>query len=159
MRDRRVVLRDRRRRITYDEQGVHEKWGVAPTSIPDLLKAPSSATAPMATRGIAGWGAGRPPPQSCCAVRLDRRNFRGAPPNGPHGTRGAPRPRGAIGLNGVAEVQLYLDLALLRADADIPQRDPAELRWDGVPRARFEAFCGELGLDSLRDRPSRWRAD
>src|SRR5215210_5444851 len=35
--DERVVLLDRRRRITYDERGVHAKWGVAPSAIPDWL--------------------------------------------------------------------------------------------------------------------------
>ena len=33
----RVVLRDRMRKITYDEVGVVAKWGVAPESIPDYL--------------------------------------------------------------------------------------------------------------------------
>ena len=37
VRGERVVLLDRRRRITYDDAGVRAKWGVAPGSIPDLL--------------------------------------------------------------------------------------------------------------------------
>ena len=35
--DDRVVLWDRRRDLVYDDAGVREKWGVAPTSIPDWL--------------------------------------------------------------------------------------------------------------------------
>ena len=154
VRDRRVVLRDRRRRITYDEQGVHEKWGVAPTSIPDLLALVGDSS--DGYPGIAGWGA-----KTAAAVLAQYGSIAAIPRRASEWTvtvRGAPVLAARL-VDQAAEVQLYLDLALLRADADIPQRDPAELRWDGVPRARFEAFCGELGLDSLRDRPSRWRAD
>jgi FO synthase len=51
------------------------------------------------------------------------------------------------------------DLARLRTAADgvqIRQTDPDELRWDGAPRAEWEAFCEEWGLDRLRTRPHRW---
>ena len=51
------------------------------------------------------------------------------------------------------EALLYRDLARLRTVEDgvpIRQRDPDELRWDGAPRAEWEAFCEEWGLDRLR---------
>jgi hypothetical protein len=54
---------------------------------------------------------------------------------------------------------LYRDLARLRTAADgvdIPQQKPAELEWLGAPRARWEAFCDEWGLDRLRSRPHKW---
>jgi hypothetical protein len=60
------------------------------------------------------------------------------------------------------EAMLYRDLARLRtADDGVPirQTDPDELRWDGAPRAEWEAFCEEWGLDRLRSRPHRWLAD
>ena len=60
------------------------------------------------------------------------------------------------------EALLYRDLARLRTAEDgvpIRQRDPEELRWDGAPRAAWEAFCEEWGLERLRDRPHRWLDD
>ena len=59
------------------------------------------------------------------------------------------------------EALLYRDLARLRTVEDgvpIRQTDPDELRWDGAPRAEWEAFCEEWGLDRLRSRPHRWLA-
>ena len=53
------------------------------------------------------------------------------------------------------EALLYRDLATLRTVEDgvpIRQRDPDELRWDGAPRAAWDAFCDEWGLDRLRTR-------
>ncbi|MEX2012124.1 MAG: flap endonuclease, partial [Chloroflexota bacterium] len=59
----------------------------------------------------------------------------------------------------LAEAMLYRDLARLRTAADgveIPQKEAGELEWLGAPRARWEAFCDEWGLDRLRSRPHRW---
>jgi hypothetical protein len=58
------------------------------------------------------------------------------------------------------EAQLYRDLARLRTGADgvpIRQVNVDELRWDGAPRADWEAFCDEWGLGRLARRPHRWR--
>ncbi len=52
------------------------------------------------------------------------------------------------------EALLYRDLARLRTAEDgvqIRQTEPDELRWDGAPRAEWEAFCEEWGLDRLAD--------
>ena len=57
------------------------------------------------------------------------------------------------------EAMLYRDLARLRTTADgvpIAQKTAEELRWDGAPRERWEAFCDEWGLARLRSRPHRW---
>ena len=51
----RIVLRDRMRRITYDEAGVVEKWGVRPESIPDYLALVGDAS--DGYPGLPGWGA------------------------------------------------------------------------------------------------------
>src|SRR6185369_6521663 len=50
-----VVLLDRRRRITYDEPAVWEKWGVAPASIPDWLALVGDSS--DGYPGLPGWGA------------------------------------------------------------------------------------------------------
>ena len=51
----RVVLLDRMRDRVIDEAGVHEKWGVAPASIPDLLALVGDAADGIP--GVPRWGA------------------------------------------------------------------------------------------------------
>ncbi len=51
----RVVLLDRRRRITYDEAGVNVKWGVPPSAIPDWLALVGDSS--DGYPGLPGWGA------------------------------------------------------------------------------------------------------
>jgi hypothetical protein len=75
-----------------------------------------------------------------------------------------PNLRGAVVLSATLTeqwdaAQLFRSLALLRTaedGVDIPQHDPDELRWEGVRKERWEAFCDEWGLPRLRDRPHRW---
>src|ERR1700752_234652 len=50
----RMVLRDRIRRITYDETGVIEKFGVKPASIPDYLALVGDSSDGFP--GLPGWG-------------------------------------------------------------------------------------------------------
>ena len=156
VRDDRVVLWDRRRDLTYDEAGVVAKWGVAPASIPDLLALVGDSS--DGYPGLQGWGS-----RSAAAVLARYRSIDDIPPKAsawdvPGGVRGA------IGLAAVLgdrreEVELYRTLARLRLDADIPQRDPEELRWRGALRSEWEGLCDELGLDRLRARPHRWHED
>lgn len=41
---------------------------------------------------------------------------------------------------------------------DVPLQEPLEaLEWSGVPRARFEAWCGQLGVTALAARVPRFR--
>ena len=54
---------------------------------------------------------------------------------------------------------LYRSLARLRTAEDgvaIPQSDAEELRWRGVPRAGWVAFCDRWALTGARTRPHRW---
>src|SRR5207237_4694961 len=51
----RVVQLNRRTRVTLDEQGVMEKYGVPPLSIPDYLALVGDAA--DGYPGLAGWGA------------------------------------------------------------------------------------------------------
>lgn len=50
-----IVQYDRRKEVRYDEAGVHEKFGVAPTSIPDYLALVGDAADGFP--GLPGWGA------------------------------------------------------------------------------------------------------
>jgi len=156
VRDTRVVLLDRRRRIVYDDAGVREKWGVEPRSIPDWLALVGDAA--DGYPGLPGWGA-----KSASAVLARYGRLEDIPARA--SAWDVPGLRGAVGLAASLEqhhdeVQLYRSLARLRTVADgvdIPQRDPEELRWLGAPRARWTAFCDRWGLDRLRDRPHAWR--
>ena len=148
---RRVVLWDRRRRIVYDDAGVHAKWGVAPASIPDWLALVGDAADGFP--GLPGWGA-----KSAAAV-LDRYgSIEAIPPRAAAwdlSVRSAPALAATL-RDRLPEALLYRTLARLRSDAPIPQVAPAELRWNGTPRAGWQAFCDEYGLDRLRSRPHRW---
>src|ERR1700675_444627 len=158
VRDGRVVLWDRRRGIVYDDAGVRQKWGVAPPSIPDYLAVVGDAS--DGYPGLPGWGA-----KSAAAILLRYDRLEAVPPNasawevpGVGGTRAVTL--AASLREHWTEAMLYRDLARLRTADDgvqIRQHDVDELRWDGTPRAEWEAFCEEWGLDRLSRRPHRWR--
>ncbi|HEY0443005.1 MAG TPA: 5'-3' exonuclease H3TH domain-containing protein [Candidatus Limnocylindrales bacterium] len=158
VRDSRVVLRDRRRSITYDTDGVIAKWGVPPRSIPDLLALVGDSS--DGYPGLPGWGA-----KSAAAVLAVHGTLEGIPKRASDWH--VPSLRGGVLLAATLadhwrEALLYRDLARLRTTADgvpIPQRDIEELRWQGAPRRTWTAFCDQWGLDRLRDRPHRWRDD
>ena len=151
----RVVLLDRRRRITYDESAVNVKWGVPPSAIPDWLALVGDAS--DGYPGLPGWGA-----KSAAAVLARYGSLEGIPARASawdvRSLRGAPVLAQTL-RERWDEVQLYRSLARLRtADdgVDIPQRDVDGLRWQGVERARWEAFCEEWGLPQYAGRPHRW---
>ena len=69
--------------------------------------------------------------------------------------------RGAAGLATAlrehrADALLFRELATLRADAPLGVDLPDALRWQGVPRAPFEALAGRLAAPSLVGRVHRW---
>jgi 5'-3' exonuclease len=150
----RVVLRDRRRQITYDRDGVLGKWGVEPASIPDWLALVGDSADGFP--GLPGWGA-----KSAAAVLRVYGSIDDIPPKASEWQ--VPGLAGAVRLAAVLAEQresaeLYRTLARLRLDTPIPQQHAAELEWQGAPRATWEAFCDRLGLDRLRSRPHRWAA-
>jgi 5'-3' exonuclease len=155
VRDARVVLLDRRRRIVYDEPAVIEKWGVRPPSIPDWLALVGDSADGFP--GLPGWGA-----KSAAAVLFRYGSLEGIPnrasewqvPN----LRGAPVLAATLREHWELAI-LFRSLARLRTASDgvdIPQRDVAELEWRGAPRAEWQLFCDRWGLERLRDRPHRW---
>ena len=149
----RIVLRDRRRRITYDEAGVLEKWGVRPASIPDWLALVGDSS--DGYPGLPGWGA-----KSAAAVLRRYGSIDDIPLKA--SVWDVPGVTGAVRLAAVLAEQrddalLYRTLARLRLDAPIPQRAAEELEWQGAPQETWQAFCDEWELPRLRDRPHRWR--
>jgi 5'-3' exonuclease len=155
VRDARVVLLDRRRRITYDEPAVMEKWGVPPTAIPDWLALVGDSS--DGYPGLPGWGA-----KSAAAVLARYGSLEEIPAKASawdvKSLRGGPVLAQTL-RDRWDEVQLYRSLARLRTAEDgvaIPEQTVDELRWRGTPRAAWEAFCDEWGLGGQRARPHRW---
>jgi 5'-3' exonuclease len=149
----RVVLRDRMRRITYDERGITTKFGVAPESIPDYLALVGDSS--DGYPGLPGWGA-----KSAAAVLARWKHLEAIPASALDWE--VPL-RSASRLAATAEQQraallLYRRLATLNEDADIEGVTPTldSLEWHGVPRQRFLALCEELGFDTVRERVHRW---
>jgi 5'-3' exonuclease len=153
--DSHVVLLDRRRRITYDEEAVIDKWGVRPASIPDWLALVGDSS--DGYPGLPGWGA-----KSAAAVLFKYGHLEGIPEKASAwevtSLRGAPVLSATLREHW-DDAMLYRSLARLRTTDDgveIPQTDLDELRWRGVPRSEWLAFCARWGLDGQRNRPHRW---
>ena len=145
-----VVQRDRRRAITYDEEGVRAKYGVLPASIPDWLALVGDTA--DGYPGLPGWG------EKSAATVLARWEHLESIPADP--ARWKVKPRGAERLaatlsDRMADALLFRELATLRRD--VPLAESLEgLRWRGVPREPWLALCEELGFARTRDRPHRW---
>ncbi|MDP9269684.1 MAG: flap endonuclease [Chloroflexota bacterium] len=149
--DERIVLRDRMRRITYDEDGVITKFGVRPKSIPDYLALVGDSS--DGYPGLPGWGS-----KSAAAV-LHRWGSLDDIPESPLDwdlpLRGASRLAATL-RDQRADALLYRRLAILNRDAAI-DGSLDDLEWQGVPRTEFLDLCAELGFDRVRERIHRWR--
>jgi 5'-3' exonuclease len=149
----RIVLRDRMRRVTYDEDGIVEKFGVAPESIPDYLALVGDSSDGFP--GLPGWGA-----KSAAAVLARFGHLEAIPASVLEWELDI---RNASRLSATLEAQradafVFRRLATLNRDARIDDVTGAldELEWHGVPRDRFVALCDELGFDTVRERVHRW---
>jgi 5'-3' exonuclease len=151
--DGRIVLRDRMRRITYDEAGVIAKFGVAPSSIPDYLALVGDSS--DGYPGLAGWGS-----KSAATVLAKWGHLDAIPPSALDwdlDLRNASRLATTLEHDRPAAI-LYRTLATLNRDSDIANVTPTldSLQWHGVHRDRFIGLCDELGLDTVRERVHRW---
>jgi 5'-3' exonuclease len=140
----RVVQLDRRSGLVRDEDGVRERFGVSPDSIPDYLALVGDSADGFP--GLPGWGA------KSAAVVLARWGAITAIPDDPADwdvtVRGAARL--ADSLRGGRELAgLFRVLATLRADAqDVLSDGVPAIEWRG-PRDGLEAICRELDAPDL----------
>lgn len=141
-----TVLLDRRRETVIDEAGVHEKWGVAPASIPDWLALVGDSADGIP--GIPRWGA------KSAATVLAHYGSIDAIPDDPEAwevqVRGAKAL--AASLAGARpEARLYRKLATLVTDLDLgtPLED---LEWTGPDTERLTALCARIGFERFVER-------
>jgi 5'-3' exonuclease len=146
----RIVSYNRREQKVIDEEGVIEKFGVGPESIPDYLALVGDTA--DGVPGLPGWGA-----KSASAVLARYRRLEMIPDDV---TQWEVTPRGADKLAATLaamrpEAMLYRDLTTLRLDVPIVQ-SLADLEWRGVPEDKFRAFCADMGFDPDVIRVHRW---
>ena len=149
----RVVSLDRRRGVVRDEDGVLEKFGVLPESIPDYLALVGDSADGIP--GVPRWGA-----KSTSQVLRRYGRLEAVPPDSEDWD--VP-PRGANAMAANLEERrqdalLYKRLATLRLDVPLSETLD-DLRWRGVRRAEFEVLCRELGFEGLMNFPHRWREE
>jgi 5'-3' exonuclease len=133
----RVVQLNRRTRVTMDEQGVIQKFGVPPSSIPDYLALVGDSA--DGYPGLKGWGV-----KSTAAVLAKFGHLEAIPKDCREWHVNATN-AGALADTLSREWEqalLFRKLATLRTD--IPLFDDVEqLRWNG-PKPEFEAIAAEL---------------
>lgn len=144
----RVVQVDRRRKLVFDEQGVVDKFGVKPSSIPDYLALVGDSA--DGYPGLMGWG-----PKSAAVMLSQFEHFEGIPRDWqtwPKSIRGAQRLCEVL-FEQMAHAVLYRKLATLALDAPV-SANVDELRWAG-PRPEFAAVCDRLGAKGLYERAAK----
>lgn len=144
----RIVQLNRRTRVTLDEAGVVQKFGVPPASIPDYLALVGDAA--DGYPGLAGWGA-----KSTAAVLAKFGHLESIPADWREWHVNATN-ASALALTFSEERQqalLFRTLATLRTDIALFD-DVDQLRWNG-PRPRFEKLAARF--DSAKTEAKRPR--
>lgn len=149
----RIVCWDRRRDIVLDEQGVVEKFGVKPPSIPDWLALVGDAADGFP--GIPGWGA-----KSAASVLAHYEHLESIPIDPARWKLNSISPGRAASLTDSLsqrrdEAYLYRTLATLRTDVPLTET-LNDLKWRGAD-PRLKQVCQELGDERILERIPRWR--
>ncbi len=151
----RVVCWDRRRETVINESAVVAKYGVHPGSIPDWLALVGDSA--DGYPGLPGWGA------KSASIVLRRFKHVESIPDHPRKWRldAVSSGRAASLAQSLTtrreELQLYKQLATLRADVPLKER-LGDLEWRGA-REQLKSLCRELGDERIPTRVPRWRKD
>jgi len=150
LRGKQVVQIDRMRQKEITEESLFAARGVRPASIPDWLALVGDTADGIP--GIPGFG------EKTAAALLREfghiEKIPDDPKKWPAGVRGADRLAATLA-PARENALLYRKLATLVTD--VPLKESLDdLRWRGVPRKEFEAFCDRIGTNDLRTRPTRW---
>ena len=147
----RVVCLDRRREHVLDEQGVIEKFGVHPESIPDWLGLVGDSADGIP--GVPRWGA------KSAATVLRRYAHVDAIPDDESNWDIKVRGAASLATNlreRREDARLYRTLATLRDDVPL-EESLDELQWRGARKDELEALCEEVGLRNFAAQIPRWR--
>ena len=150
LRGTRVVQVDRRQRKMTDEATFRAARGFGPESVPDFLALTGDTADGIP--GLPGFGE-----KSAGTLIAAYAHIEAIPP---YPAQWTVKPRGALQLGATLaerreEAIFYRRLATL-VDT-VPLGESLEdLRFRGVPRARFEAWCEAVGTTTLRTVPRRW---
>ncbi|HXF85464.1 MAG TPA: 5'-3' exonuclease H3TH domain-containing protein [Anaerolineales bacterium] len=145
----RVVCWDRRREIVLNEQGVIEKFGVEPESIPDYLALVGDSA--DGYPGIKGWGAA-----SASAVLAKFKHIEKIPKDPKKLPFGLSRATTLIEnlQQNYKDAMLFRELSTLRTD--VPLTETIEdLEWKGA-HPRLKTLCHEWGDERIPERVTRW---
>lgn len=148
-----IVCWDRRRDIIIDEEGVVEKYGVSPQSIPDWLALVGDSA--DGYPGIPGWGA-----KSAAAVLAHYRHMESIPDDSSRWKVSSISAGRAASLaeslsQRREEALLYKKLATVRADVPLDEK-LGDLKWLGA-YPRLKKLCHEMGDERIPERIPRWR--
>jgi 5'-3' exonuclease len=147
----RVIQVDRRQKKVTNEAAFRVERGFGPESMPDFLALTGDSADGFP--GLPGFGKKSASMLMGAYERLER-----IPADS---SKWTVKPRGALQLAATLterrdEAYLYRKLATL-VDT-VPLEDSlADLKFGGVPRARFERWCDELGVPRLVSVPRRWQ--
>jgi 5'-3' exonuclease len=139
VREQRVVLWDRRRGRTMDQEKVREHFGVEPASIADYLALVGDSADGIP--GIERWGA------KSAATVLARYGHLESIPGDAADWDVKARGAGRLAENLRAhwdDALLYRRLATLRTDVPL-EESLDDLRWNGPERAELQRLCDEIG--------------
>jgi len=142
----RVICRDRRQGRDRNEEGVIERFGVPPTSIPDWLALVGDAADGIP--GIPGWGA-----KSTGTVLGHYKKIGAIPDAAAEWTvkvRGRERLAASLAERR-EDAELYRRLATLRTDVPLGE-SLDDLKWTGPRRDDLEALCREIGAEDVLGR-------
>ena len=148
--DGRVVQLDRRKGVYYDYDGVREKFGVAPESIPDYLGLVGDTADGIP--GIPGWGA-----KSTAQVLARYPHYEDIPRavgQWEVSVRGLTKLASALFAR-YEDALLYRRLATVEREVSVGAVD--DWRWAG-PTADFAAFCRSIDAPGLLRRAERLAA-
>lgn len=139
-----VVQADRRREVVLDTDGVREKYGVDPSSIPDWLALVGDSADGFP--GLKGWGK-----SSAAAVLRRYGRLEDVPPDGAEWDVGVRNARGlaATLVRCRDEALLFKVLATLRTDCEVGAVD--DWRWTG-PAGGFDEVAERLAAPDLARR-------
>ena len=146
----RVICWDRRREIVLDENGVTDKFGVPPESIPDFLALVGDSA--DGYPGIQGWGE-----KSTATVLAKYKHIENIPKDPKKLGLGLGRSTTLLEnlRNNYQDALLFRELSTLRTDVPFKE-NLNDLKWQGATQ-RLKKVCMELGSESILERIKKWR--